>query len=368
MPQSPTPLPSLSCRIPALVDPRAARGRRHTLGCVLRTALCAVLAGARSLAAIGQWAANAPQDTLARLGARTTTPALGERRAPSTDTIRRVLIALPPAQLTALTCAEDLSVLIVDGKCARGSALGEAGPAHLLAAMTGDGRVAAQVRVPDKTSEIHAVADLLATLGDLTGAVVTADALHTQRATARHLVDERGAHYLLCVKANQPSLSCQVKRLPWGQAPVLARTREAGHGRRETRSIKVLSAPGLLFAHAAQVVQVLRTTTRIATGVQRRERAYYVTDLACAQAGPHRLLDLIRGHWRIEALHHVRDVTFGEDASKIRSGHGPQNMAMLRNLAIPLLAWLEAFAHIPEAIRWVSYEAFTRPLDLIGLP
>ncbi|MBB6174258.1 putative transposase YbfD/YdcC [Nocardiopsis mwathae] len=367
MPQSSMPAPALSSRIRALADPRAARGRRHTLSCVILTALCAILAGARSFAAIGQWAANAPQHTLARLGARTTHPALAVRQPPSADTIRRVLIALPPAHLTALNCDDDLSVLIVDGKCARGSARGQSGPAHLLAAMTGHGQVAAQLRVPDKTSEIHALADLLAGL-DITGAVVSADALHTQKATAAHLVQERGAHYLLGCKANQPTLFSQVKKLPWGKAPVLARTRESGHGRRETRSIKVLSACGLLFPHAAQAVQVLRTTTRIADGVQTRRTGYYITDMTCEKASPQRLMGLVRRHWGIEALHHIRDATFGEDASKVRCGRGLENMAMLRNLAIPLLASLENTATIAESIRWVSYEAFTRPLDLIGLP
>lgn len=98
-----------------------------------------------------------------------------------------------------------------------------------------------------------------------------------------------------------------------------------------------------------------------------RTYAYLVTSLSAGQAGPERLARLVRGHWRIEALHYIRDVSFSEDVSRVRSGTGPQNMAMLRNLAIPLLAGL-GYASVPEAYRWMGYEGFTRPLDLLGLP
>lgn len=367
MPQSSMPAPALASPIAPSADPRAARGIRHPLSCIVTIGLCAVLAGARSIAAIGQWAANAPQHTLARLGARTVCPALGTRRAPSTDTIRRVLTRLDPARLTAPGTAEGAPFLAVDGKTLRGSALDESGPAHLLAAMTGDGHIAAQVRVGAKDSEIAHVAELLAGL-DTRGVIVSGDALHTQRPTARYLVEQAGAHYVLQVKGNQPRLHAQAKQLPWAQAPILVRTREAGHGRRETRTAKVLATGGLEFPHARQVIRVIRTTTEITTGRTRRTTAYAITDLDTAQAGPELLERLIRRHWGIEALHYLRDTAFGEDASRVRCGHAPQNMAMLRNLAIPVLAALANCRWISEAIRWVSYDAFTRPLDLIGLP
>ncbi len=100
-------------------DPRDRRGRRHPLGCILLSALCAVVAGARCLEAVGQWATNAPQPTPTRLGARTTSPALGLRQAPSPATIRRVLTALDPAVLLRHSAVEDAAVLIVDGKSLR---------------------------------------------------------------------------------------------------------------------------------------------------------------------------------------------------------------------------------------------------------
>ncbi|MBB5999986.1 putative transposase YbfD/YdcC [Streptomonospora salina] len=294
--------PSSMPRLPGEdCDPRDRRGRCHPLGCILLAALCAVVAGARCLEAIGQWAANAPQPTLARLHARTTSPALGLRQAPSPATIRRVLTALDPAVLLGLSAVEHTAVLIVDGKSLRGSATPESGPAHLLAAMTAEGSTAAQVRVGDKTSEIAALGDLLGGL-DTAGCVVSADALHTQTATAEYLAG-RGADYLLTVKANQPTLFRQAKKLPWAQAPVLDRGRERAHGREEVRTAKVLTVAGIAFPYAAQVVRIHRWVRIIATGRARRTYAYLVTSLSAERAAAEELARLVRGHWRIEVRH-----------------------------------------------------------------
>lgn len=364
--QSAMPSSALSAPAEEEADPRDRRGRRHRLGCIVLICLCAVLCGARSLTAIGQWAHNAPQHTLARLGARTTCPELGMRTAPSAATIRRVLTSLDPATLNRMTTAADLAVLIIDGKSVRGSRTRRSQAVHLLAAMTPTGQVAAQIRVADKTSEIGALQDVLAGL-DIEGSVVSADALHTQTDTAQHLVKERKAHYLLTVKRNQPTLFNQVKALPWAHAPALFTETSRGHGRHERRTVKVLTAPRIAFPYACQVLRVHRWVKEVATGRVRRTYAYVITSLPAEQAGAARLAGLVRGHWRIEALHHVRDVSFGEDSSRVRTGHGPQNMAMLRNLTIPLLTEL-GMTSIPEAVRWVSYETFTRPLELLQIP
>jgi len=196
--------------------------------------------------------------------------------------------------------------------------------------------------------------------------VVTADALHTQRATARYLTEQCGADYILTVKRNQPSLFDQVKRLPWAQAPTGDTDRHRAHGRAETRTVKALSIEGLGFPYAAQAVRIRRHVTDLRTGKVSWTCAYAVTSLGAEQAGAARLGALVRGHWAIEVLHHVRDTTFAEDACKVRSGHGPANLATLRSLAALLLSALGR-PTIPDAIRWVSYACFTRPLDLIGL-
>ena len=220
-------------KLAALADPRSRRGRRHSLASVVLCALAAMVAGARCLRAIGQWADAAPQHTLVRLGCRITCPALGARTAPSPATIRRVRLALAP---------EALQVVAVDGKTLRGSATSTDPAVHLLAALTPNRRLLAQVRVPAGTSEIDALAGLLAGV-DLAGVVVTADALHTQTDTATYLVEELHAHYVLTVNRNQKRLFTQVKALPWAQAPTLGTTRDRGHGRAETGTIEASMSP-----------------------------------------------------------------------------------------------------------------------------
>ncbi|MDH6122831.1 hypothetical protein ABH930_007132 [Kitasatospora sp. GAS204A] len=206
---------SLAGRLRALPDPRRLRGVRHPFVAVLLVAASAVVVGARSYAAIGQWSASAPQHALARLGARAA-GALGVRVAPSAATIRRIVNLICPAGLADLTGADPGGAhsVAVDGKAARGSRHGEVPAAHLLAAMTGHGRTITQLRVPDKTNEITCFTALLKPF-DLTGVTVTADSLHTQRTHARFLVEENKAHYLLVVKANQPELHRRLRSLPW---------------------------------------------------------------------------------------------------------------------------------------------------------
>jgi hypothetical protein len=180
----------LDQRLRTLTDPRNRRGKRHPFVSVLLVACSAVLTGARSFAAIGQWASRAPQDTLARLGARTVT-VFKVRIAPSTATIRRVLNAACPGGLADLLGHDPAGAgtLAVDGKSARGSRHGEIPAAHLLAAITGAGLTVTQLRVPRKTNEITCFDALLAPY-DLAGVTVTADALHCQRDHARFLAED----------------------------------------------------------------------------------------------------------------------------------------------------------------------------------
>ena len=217
-------------RLRVLPDPRRRRGVRHPFA--------AVVAGARSYAAIGQWSTSAPQHTLARLGARTV-GALSVRVPPSAATIRRILGRVCPGGLADLTGAAPTGAqsVAVDGKAARGSRHDQTPAAHLLAAMTDQGRTVTQLRVPDKTNEITCFAALLEPY-DLTGVTVTADALHTQRAHARFLVEEKNAHYLLVIKANQPGLHRQMRSLPWKDVTARRYDRESGHGRKETRATR----------------------------------------------------------------------------------------------------------------------------------
>lgn len=174
----------LAERLATLVDPRCRRGKRHPFVAVLLIACCAVVTGARSFVAIDEWAADAPQDVLARLGARTAA-ALAVRIPPSGATIRRIIKDTCPGGLADLLGHDPAGTdtLALDGKSARGSRLGATPAAHLLAAMTGTGMTATQLRVPEKTNEITCFVALLDPF-DLRGVTVTGDALHTQRDNA----------------------------------------------------------------------------------------------------------------------------------------------------------------------------------------
>lgn len=198
----------------------------------------------------------------------------------------------------------------------------------------------------------------------------TADARHTQRGHARFLVEEKRAHYLLIVKANQPVLHARLRSLPWTQVTARRYDRGTGHGRRETRVTRALTVTdlGLDFPHAAQAARITRYRTDLKSGQLTRRTVYAITDLTHQQASPQRIGELARSQWTIEnRLHFVRDTAFREDASKVRTGRGPENMAALRNLAINTLR-RHGHRSIAAGLRHVSYEPFTRPLDLLDIP
>jgi Transposase DDE domain len=132
------------------------------------------------------------------------------------------------------------------------------------------------------------------------------------------------------------------------------------------RTLKVTAvAAGLRFPHAAQAIAITRRTRPLPAGKWRTVTVYAITSLTAAQASPADLAGWIRGHWRIEALHHTRDVTYGQDHSQARTGNGPQVMASLRNLAIGILK-LTGTGNIAAACRRHGSDA-TRTLATLGL-
>jgi predicted transposase YbfD/YdcC len=269
-------------------------------------------------------------------------------RPPGEATIRRVLGSVDAGELDAAVTSWLASTsdrpgrraVAVDGKALRGTrhSASDGQAAHLLAAIDQQaGAVLAQTAVDGKTNEITRFAPLLRPL-NLAGCVVTADALHTQREHAEFLISEKKAHYILVVKGNQPGLHAQLRKLPWKDIPAAHRTREQGHGRDEQRTLRIVTVTaGLAFPRAAQALRITRRTRPLPGGKWRTVTIYAITSLAFGQATPAQLARWIRGHWHIEALHHIRDVTYGEDASQIRTRNGPRVMATLRNLAITLL-------------------------------
>jgi predicted transposase YbfD/YdcC len=369
--------PHLLAYLASVPDPRAARGRRHPLVAILGLAAAAVLAGARSIAAIAEWAADAPQPVRAALGARHHAP--GHRSVPAEATIRRTLSRLDADALAGVIgawladrerrspAAGRRRAIAVDGKTLRGARAAGAGgrPVHLLAAMDHASRaVLAQRQVGGAPEEVPAFAPLLAPL-DLAGVVVTADALQTHHQAAEFLVTRKQAHYLLVVKANQPVLLDRCAAIPWHNVPVGDRTRDRAHGRIELRTLKVVSVQGFGFPHAAQVIQVTRKTRRLHANRWRAVTVYAITSLPFQLARPARLGDLLRGHWAIEALHHVRDTTFAEDDSQVRTGAAPNTMAVLRNLAIGVLSRAGP-VNVAAALRRHARDP-RRPLASLGI-
>jgi predicted transposase YbfD/YdcC len=376
---------SLRACLAQVPDPRDPRGVRHTLTSLLLAAVAAVLAGARSFTAIGEWVANAPPQVLASLGVRRD-PLAGRFEPPDEATIRRVLEAVDARALDAAVGSwlaarlraaghepghgrRERRALAVDGKSLRGTrhASSDGQAVHLLAAAGHQASaVVAQASVDGKTNEITQFGPLLEPL-DLAGAVITADALHTQRDHAEFLVGTKRAHYILVVKKNQPGLYARIKNLPWRIIPAGDRQHDRGHGREEYRTLKAATvAAGLPFPHAAQAIRVTRRIRPLCTQKKWRTFTIYaITSLTVTQATPAQLAGWIRSHWHIEALHHIRDVTYGEDASQIRTGNGPQVMATLRNLTIAILK-LDGHLNIASACRRHARDA-TRTLATLGL-
>jgi predicted transposase YbfD/YdcC len=177
------------------------------------------------------------------------------------------------------------------------------------------------------------VRDLLKAFASLAAAVITIDAMHTRSDTAQVILG-RGADYVMTVKGNMPTLYQQLKKLPWAAIPAVSAV-STDHGRRARRTIKAALAPAWIgFDGAAQVAQVRRTVTK--KGRKTVEVVYLIT--SDRDADPATLAAWVRSHWEIEnKLHWVRDVTYQEDKSLVRTRNAPRVMASLRSLAISLL-------------------------------
>ncbi len=346
-----------------LPDPRRRRGVRHRLVGLVAVALTAVLAGARSYAAIGEWAADLTPAQRLRVG-------LTREHPPDASTFRRVLTRLDAAVVDRLIGAflwtrtatvAGRRVIAIDGKTVRGARTPAIAAPHLIAVFDhASGTVLGQLATAVKSNEIPTVQTILAWF-DLTGVVVTVDAMHTQTDTAETII-AGGGDYVFTVKRNQPTLHAACKRLPWSQVPATT-TLQRGHGRRVRRTTKVVTAPGWIsFAGAAQVAQIRRTVTR--AGKTTVEVVYLITSADHHAAPPATLAGWVQGHWGIEnRLHWVRDVTYDEDRSQVRTGSGPLMMATLRNLAISLLR-MTGTANIAATLRHHARQP-DRPINLL---
>lgn len=341
-------------------DPRRRQGCRYAFTGLLSVTAVAVMCGARSLAGIVRWARGAAPTLLCALGL----PDAADGRVPATTTLGRALAktdgdALDDA-LTAFTEAlaadplddvvnSGVKSLATDGKTVCGAIDAEGKQLHLLSVFRPDtGTVAAQRAMRDKGCEVTHFPAVLDTLDSIAGLVVTADALHCQRGHATYL-HERGAFYYFPVLGNQPTLFAVLDGLDWDNVPLAEKKTERNRGRTETRTIKVLPVPDHLdFPHAERAVLIERTTTGRGDGKIHCYAELGVTSAPTAAADVADLARITRDHWGVEAMHHVRDVTYDEDASRARSGSTPRAMAAFRNLAISL-ARLAGFKNIARA-------------------
>jgi predicted transposase YbfD/YdcC len=367
-------------------DPRDPRGVRYSVPSVLTLVTAALLSGKTLLEDVTAWIANAPQDVLAAAGTRRGRG--GTRAAPHKKTVTRVLgllgaqaladgagrylaAALPPGPVLFPAAGPVLlPSLNCDGKEVRGAARPDGTIPFLLSAAAA-GIVIAEREIGAKTNEIPEIGPMLTGLDarfPLAGRVITADALHTQRKLAELICEDLLAHYVLNVKGNQKGLHAALAALNWDRARRHV-TRDKGHGRLETRTCLVMNAPAAiqgLFPHARQIARITRHVTRI---TRRRpgktwervlktatETVYLVTSLSAREAAPRHIAAYIRGHWSIEnQVHWVRDVTFREDASKVRARSRPRVLATLRNLAVGLIR--QAGRHdIAATIRAIEYD------------
>ena len=275
------------------------------------------------------------------------------------------------------------SVLLnLDGKTLRGTIpAGQTRGVHLLAAyLPAEGWVLAQVEVDRKENEIPASARLLKALA-LQGKIITGDALLAQRDLSRQIVEAHG-DYVWTLKGNQPQMCEDLVTLFAGEKTVpgfspatkdfrTAQTSEKGHGRIERRTLTAsteLKGYGD-WPYAEQVFKLGRYFKRTRDGHVTHEVVYGITSLTAQEAGPTRLLELIRSHWGIEnGLHYRRDETLREDWCHLKQGHAPRAMAVINNLIVGLVLRL-GYPNLAEARRYFdAHPQATQRLVLLHFP
>jgi len=324
-----------------LSDPRVERTREHLLEEILLMAIAAVLSGA------GSWNEIEDYGKAKRRWFKGFLKLPGG--IPSHDTFNRVISGLDPAEMergfsdwvvsiAKLTAGE---VVAIDGKALCGTR--EAGKktlVHMVSAWaSANNLVLAQRKVDDKSNEITAIPRLLDAL-ELSGTVVTIDAMGCQRSIAANIVDKK-ADYILAVKENQGHLLAEIKdSFRTLAADAIAEEIDCGHGRVERRRCSVIADLSLLekaseWSSLQGLVRIESERYHKATGKTEREIRYYITSLKPDAA---RLNRAIRQHWGIEnRLHWALDVSFGEDLERKRAGHAAQNFSLLNRIALNLL-------------------------------
>ncbi len=337
-------------------DFRQSQGKRHPLVAVLALACVAMLCGYTNLTAMSQWGHEHGERVLRELG-------FTHFPGPCVATLHRIFRQLDVAAfekvLTAWLAANlpGKGGLAVDGKTARGSQFERQDPVALLAAFAHTIGVALSQCAIENHDEIAAAVALLQGQ-DLQGWIVTGDAKFAQKSVVEAVLAQ-GGDYVFVVKGNQPTLQADIATL-FSESRVVAdtitRSREVNlHGQRiELRTLQTstaLTAEYTQWPGLQQVFQIERRVTNKKTGVTTIEISFGISSLSAQQANAKRLAAITRSHWSIENnLHWVRDAVFGEDRCRVRSGHAPQVLAAIRNLAISLIR-LAGFVSVSEGLR-----------------
>lgn len=401
----PQQLDSLAEAFAEVPDPRSPRGRWHPLAAILLITACAVTCDADGFTAVWQWVQDAPAPVLSRLRVRLD-PLTGVGRAPSESTIRRTIARVDAqaveraaggfvaAQLRAVGVDSAAGQsrerearrarqagghdkrpprqrrrIAFDGKVMRGARRPDGTRVTLLAGACHDsGIVVNQREITAKSNEIPELREQVTTM-DLTGVLATADAAHCQRDTAEQIITA-GGDYLLILKANQGNLLHAAAQVLAGTDTEWAsrshHSSGRGHGRTEQRTVRVADATGIDFPHAAQVFRTVRYRGGLDGQRATKQVVYGITSLTADQAGPADIAVDQRGHWGIEnRTHHVRDTTFDEDNSQVRTGNAPAVMATMRNLAIDTFR-ASGYVNIAHARRHHTHD-YNRVLDLYNL-
>ena len=338
---------SILTHFASLEDPRDIRGKEHLLLDIITIALCAVISGAEGWEDMAEYG-RAKQDWLSTFLALPS-------GIPCADTFGRVFARLDPEQnrccfiswVKAISELLEAEVVGIDGKTLRHSGDKGCGKAaiHMVSAWASANRlVLGQRKVDDKSNEITAIPALLKVL-EIAGCIVTIDAMGCQRDIASTII-EGGADYVLALKRNQGGLFEDVQWL-FQQAQEskfedvthsFAQSIDKGHGRIEIRRCWTLSQLDYLIQkplwQGLQTVVLVQSERRY-NGQMTTENRFSISSLPSQAA---LLMNAVRTHWSIEnSLHWVLDVSFHEDACRIHRDSAPQNMALLRHLALNLL-------------------------------
>jgi predicted transposase YbfD/YdcC len=376
------PFVSIFASIP---DHRQAQGKRHSLTAVLAIVTLALINQQNSIPQIAAWAQGLDLATRKRLP-------LCRNQVPSESTIRRVLRDLDVQALVegiqtwveeaiaAFHPTDQWSGLALDAKTLRGSGDKADNPRALclLGAFVHElGVFLRSQAIPSHTNELGVVQVFLEDLC-LTGRVVTADAIFTQKQVVQTIVEQEG-HYLLRVKANQPRLLEDLQTWfedssPWSQAESkTCRHTEKGHGRlvrytlRTTEALNRYLQDELHWPRVGQAFCLERRCTYLRSGKTTTEVHYGITSLSAQQADPPTLLRLWRQHWHIENKGHwVLDVVLAEDHCRVRKDRGPEALAVLRRAVITLLRLLGQQG--VTATRATLSANVQRAMSLLGLP